>query len=583
MPVYQAPVEKISFLFNHVLKIQDFQHLKGFDELTPDLLEAVLEGAGKLVEEEFFPLNRHGDEEGCRLENNRVQVPSGFAEAYAKYCEGGWASLTADECDGGQALPHMLGGAVMEMLSSANFALSLFPLLSHSAYMALKAHASDDIRKTYLPKMASGTWTGTMHLTEPHAGTDLALLRTKATPLDDGSYAIEGTKIFITCGEHELAENIIHLVLARLPDAPEGVRGISLFVVPKFMVNEDGSLGARNQVFCASLEKKMGIHGSPTCVMNLDNAKGFLVGAPHQGLKSMFTMMNAARLFVGIQGLSQAEVAYQNAHAYACDRLQGRGPRGPVNEKSSADPIIIHPDVRRMLLTQKSQIEAGRALTLYTLMQMDLAHAAETDQEREEADDLTAFLTPVVKAHLSDIGSEGANLAVQCFGGHGFVREWGVEQFVRDARICQIYEGTNGVQAMDLVGRKMNIHDGRLPRRFFNKVAQSLPKMEDGPAQEFIAPLRKALDRLQAALEDVAAMDMADRGAAAYPAMQAVGTLGLAWMWAEMAHAATNTNMAKIPTARFYFQQILPKLDYLCEIVRSGGQVIERHPIGHVA
>ncbi len=583
MPVYKAPIEDFAFLFNHVLKIQDHKHLKGFDELTPDLLEAVLEGAGKLVEEEFFPLNRHGDEEGCRLEDNHVYVPSGFAEAYGKYCEGGWASLTADECDGGQALPHMIGGAVMEMLSSANFSLSLFPLLSHSAYMALKAHASEDIRNTYLPKMASGQWTGTMHLTEPHAGTDLALLRTKAKPLDDGSYAIEGTKIFITCGEHELAENIIHLVLARLPDAPEGVRGISLFVVPKFMVNEDGSLGDRNQVFCASLEKKMGIHGSPTCVMNLDGAKGFLVGAPHQGLKSMFTMMNAARLFVGIQGLSQAEVAYQNAHAYACDRLQGRGPRGAVDEHSAADPIIVHPDVRRMLLTQKSQIEGGRALALFALMQMDLAHAADNQEEREEADDLTAFLTPVVKAHLSDIGSEGANLAVQCFGGHGFVREWGVEQFVRDTRICQIYEGTNGVQAMDLVGRKMNLHDGRLPRRFFDKITQSLTKMEAGPAEEFMAPLHAGVTKLQDALAQLATMDLADRGAAAYPAMQAVGTLSIAWMWAEMAHASTNTNMAKIPTARFYFQQILPKLDYLCQIIGHGGQVIETHPIGHVA
>lgn len=583
MPVYKAPVEDMSFVLNHVLDVGQYAHLQGFDELSPDLLQAILDAAGDMIENVLFPINQSGDEQGASLTDGKVTVPDGFQEAYQAYVEGGWSALTADVSDGGQGLPHVLGGAIMEMVSAANISFSLFPLLTHSAYMALKSHASDELKTTYLPKMASGQWTGTMHLTEPHAGTDLALLRTKAVPNDDGSYAINGTKIFITAGEHELAENIIHLVLARLPDAPEGVKGISLFVVPKFIPDEHNNPGRRNMIHCASLEKKMGIHASPTCVMTMDDAEGYLVGAPHQGLRSMFTMMNAARLFVGLQGLSQGDAAHQNAFAYATDRVQGRGPRGAVEPDKNADPIIVHPDVRRMLLTQKSQVEAGRALGLFTLLQLDLSHHAEREDERQKADDLVAFLTPVVKAHLSDIGSEAANLAVQCFGGHGFVREWGVEQFVRDARICQIYEGTNGIQAMDLVGRKLNIQEGRLPKLFFDTVRGSMDKYGESPAQEFVPLLHQGLANLEIAFDILSKMDMADRGAVAYPALQAIGTMALGWMWAEMAYASTHTNLAKVPTAQFYFAQIFPKLDYYCQLIHAGGKTLEMHPLGSVA
>jgi len=473
MPTYHAPVEDTMFVLKDVLNIERYNNLPGFEEATPDLLEAILGEAAKLCEEVLQPINLSGDKEGCvRDENGDVKTPKGFREAYQAYTKGGWMGLSADPEYGGQGLPYALHSAVGEYLSSSNMAFSMYPGLTQGAIAAIQVHGTPEQKQTYLPKMIEGVWTGTMNLTEPHCGTDLGLLRTKAVPQDDGSYKITGQKIFISAGEHDLSDNIIHLVLARIEGAPEGTKGISLFIVPKFTVNEDGTTGERNTVACGAIEEKMGIHANSTCVMNYDDASGYLIGQENKGLKAMFIMMNEARLGVGLQGLAISEVAYQNAVEYAKDRTQGRALTGPAQPEKKADPIIVHPDVRRMLMNIKSFNEAARALMLWTALKGDISHRAGSEEERQAADDLMGLLTPVVKGVLTDKGFENAVNAQQVYGGHGYIHESGMEQFVRDARIAQIYEGANGIQALDLVGRKLPANGGRAMRAFMEEVGK---------------------------------------------------------------------------------------------------------------
>ncbi|MBA4765964.1 MAG: acyl-CoA dehydrogenase family protein, partial [Erythrobacter sp.] len=468
MPTYTAPARDARFIINELLDLASYGNLPGFEMVSEDVVEAVINEGGKFCAEVLAPLNRVGDEHGCvRNEDGSVTTPPGFKEAFDQFREAGWGTISAPEEFGGQGMPHVLGFVMEEFISSANQAFGMYPGLTNGAISALIAKGSDEQKTMYLPKMISNEWTGTMNLTEPHCGTDLGMIRTKAEPQGDGSYSITGTKIFISAGEHDMSENIIHLVLAKTPGAPDSTKGISLFVVPKFLVNEDGSLGERNGVMCGSIEEKMGIHGNSTCVLNYDGAKGWLVGEENKGLAAMFIMMNAARLGVGIQGLSQAEVAYQNAVAYALDRRQGRALTGPAEPDQQADPIFVHPDVRRMLMDAKAFTEGMRALALWGGLLVDLIHKAETEEEREEADLLLGLMTPVIKGYGTDKGYEVATNMQQVFGGHGYIEEWGMSQFVRDARIAQIYEGTNGVQAMDLCGRKLAQKGGAGVQAFF--------------------------------------------------------------------------------------------------------------------
>ncbi len=539
MTVYTAPLRDIRFVLEELVHAEQLVDLPGYEDATPDQVDFVLEGIAGICESLLFPLTRVGDEEGCRYENGVVTTPPGFKEAYTKYCEAGWPALACDPEYDGMGLPKLVSFLGEEILSASNLAFAVYPLLTTGAYTAILKHGSEELKRRYLPSMATGLWSGTMCLTEAQCGTDLGLVRTRAVPQEDGTYLITGAKIFITSGEHDLTENIIHLVLARLPDAPPGIKGISLFLVPKVLVQEDGSLGERNAVMCGGIEKKMGIGGSSTCLLNYDEAVGYLVGEKHRGMRHMFTMMNAARLGVGMQGIGIAEVAYQNALAYARDRLQGRALNGPRYPEREADPLIVHPDVRRMLLTMRANTEGGRALAGWVGLNLDLAERHPDPQVREEAGDLVDLLTPVMKAFFTDHGFAAANMGVQIHGGHGYIRETGVEQFVRDARICQIWEGTNGIQGLDLVGRKLGLHNGRLLRRFFHPVAAYLEaRQTDARLGEFVAPLAKAFGRLQQATARIAQQGLRDPDEAAAVAsdyLRLFALVALGYMWVQMA------------------------------------------------
>ncbi|KAA3654086.1 MAG: acyl-CoA dehydrogenase [Proteobacteria bacterium] len=584
MAQYTPPIRDMQFVLHEVLKVEDaFKSMPAHAELDVDTINAVLEEGGKFAAGVLFPLNRSGDEEGCTLdpETHEVKTPEGFADAYRQFVDGGWAALSCDPDYGGQGLPVTLNQAFYEMLNSANQAWTMYPGLTHGAYDALHAHGTAEQKATYLPKLTSGEWTGTMCLTEPHAGTDLGLLRTKAEPRGDGSYAITGEKIFISSGEHDMAENIIHLVLARLPDAPAGSRGISLFVVPKFNVNGDGSLGARNGIYCGAIEHKMGIHGNSTCQMVLNNAVGTLVGEPHKGLAAMFVMMNAARLGVGMQSLGLTEVAYQNAVAYAKDRVQSRALSGAKAKDKAADPIIVHPDVRKMLLTARAYAEGGRALAMQVALLIDQAQNAPDEAARRDAEAAVALLTPIVKAFLTDNGWLATSHCMQVFGGHGFIREWGMEQYVRDNRINMIYEGTNTIQSLDLLGRKVLGDQGAQLKKFGAQIQQfAMANMSDARMQEFLAPLADLGEKVTKLTGEIGMKAMANPeevGSAAVDYLRVVGHLVFAYLWARMARVALDKAeggdpfyAAKLVTARFYFAKLLPETASLIRTARAG-------------
>ena len=585
MPSYTAPLDNIRFILNDVLKIQDtLTQLPGFESTDPDTVDAILEGAATVCQEVLFPINQSGDKEGCTFNNGTVTTPQGFKEAYKTFIEGGWTSLSCDPAYGGMGMPHVINCVFQEMICSANMSFGMYPGLSLGNYEALHKFGTDEQKAMYLPKLVSGEWTGTMNLTEPHCGTDLGLIKTKATDNGDGSFAITGQKIFISAGEHDLAENIIHLVLARLPGAPEGVKGISLFVVPKFLVNADGTLGARNTANCASIEHKMGIKASATCVMVFEGAKGWLVGEPNKGLKAMFTMMNNARLGVAMQGLGIGEVAYQNAVTYAKERLQMRSLDGAKEPALPADPIIVHPDIRRMLLTSKAFCEGSRMLSYLVGLSLDIAHNHPDPEERQEADDFVALMTPIIKAYQTDMGSDVANLAIQVYGGAGYIWDAGVEQYARDARIAMIYEGTNGIQALDLVGRKMGVGFGRLLRRFFHPVTDFVnAEMENDAMAEFVMPLAKAVGKLQQATGIIAQKGLKDpleAGAASVDYLRMFALTALAFCWARMAKVAMEKKgsgdgkdefyESKIQTARFFMTRMLPEYESRFRMIMAG-------------
>ncbi len=564
MAAYVPPVDDVAFLLGHVFSFdQAMADLPSYPEVNTELAVSVLEEGGKFCAGVLEPLNRPGDEEGCTLSGDKVTTPKGVAEAYRAFADAGWCSLSGDAEFGGQGLPRVLQILLDEMLSSANLSFGLFPGLTRGAVEAIGHHASAELKATYLPKMISGEWTGAMALTEASAGTDLGLLSTRAAPNGDGSFAITGTKIFISSGDQDFGGNIIHLVLARLPDAPKGVKGISLFLCPKFLVEADGSLGKRNGMSVGALEHKMGIHAQPTCVMNYDGATGWLVGEPGRGLNAMFTMMNAERLFVGIQGLGIAEAANQKAVAYARERLQGHGADGTPGPVA----IINHPDVRKMLLKGRAFAEAGRALAVWTALQMDVAAHHPDAAARQEADALVALMTPVVKAAFTDFGFETAVASQQVFGGHGYIREWGMEQYVRDARIAQIYEGTNGVQAMDLVGRKITMDGGTLPLRFFALVEADLDAALPLAGAELVRPAADALARLKSATARLAEHGGAiEAGAAATDYLRLFALVSFGWMWVRMAAAASALGDQATPVAkrkpalaRFFMERMLPE------------------------
>jgi len=586
MATYKAPLRDMRFVLNELHGGEALPQLPGLEEMTPDVVGSVLEEAARVCEEVLFPLNRSGDEAGCSFENGIVRTPAGFPEAYRTFREGGWTSIACDPAYGGQGLPHAVASLIDEMISSANLSFGLYPGLSYGAYVALHAFGSAALKDKYLPKLVEGVWSGTMCLTEPHCGTDLRLLRTKAAPQSDGSYRISGTKIFISAGEHDLTENILHLVLARLPHTPPTIDGISLFLVPKFLVRDDGSPGARNGVACGSIEHKMGIKASATCVINFDNAAGWLVGEPNKGMRAMFAMMNTERLAVGIQGLGLAEASYQGAVAYARERLQGRASSGARYPDRPADPIIVHPDVRRMLLTQRAYIEGCRALGGWVAQALDeQQHHPEPDR-RAAAGDLVALLTPTVKALFTDLGFEATNLGMQVLGGHGYIREQGMEQYVRDCRIAQIYEGTNGVQALDLVGRKLPAHGGRLLQRFFLPIGDFLAKTAGDPElAPFTGPLAKALTHLSQATDRIinaGTVDPEEPGAAASDYLRLFGLTALAYMWARAAEVALRKlrdgaddeqfYKAKLGTARFFTERLLPETGGLLAAIMAGGR-----------
>jgi alkylation response protein AidB-like acyl-CoA dehydrogenase len=585
MPQYTPPVRDTRFVLEHVVGLNNYANYPGFEAATPDVVEAVLEEGGRFVAEVLFPLNQSGDQEGCtRHADGSVTTPKGFKEAYRQFVESGWATLGNHPAYGGQGMPHVVSTAFQEFMISANMAFAMYPGLTHGAIAALHAKGSPEQKATYLPKLVSGEWGGTMNLTEPQCGTDLGLIRTRAEPQADGSYAITGTKIFISSGEHDLTENIIHLVLAKTPGAPESSKGISLFVVPKYLVEADGSLGRRNAVSCGSIEHKMGIHANSTCVMNYDGATGWMVGEENKGLAAMFIMMNAARLGVGLQGLGIAEVAYQNAVAYAHDRRQGRALTGPAEPAEKADTLFVHPDVRRMLMTAKALTEGLRALCLWGALQVDLEHVAADDVERQLAADLIGLLTPVIKGYGTDMGYAIATDMQQVYGGHGYIAEWGMEQYVRDARIAMIYEGTNGVQAMDLVGRKLAQHGGRPVQALLGIVAQEVAAAKASPdTADFASALERAVSDLQASTMWFMANALQNpnhAGAGAVPYLHLTGLVAVGLMWLRMAIAAVRLKAAgegdaafldaKLVTARFFAERLLPETGALRRQIEGG-------------
>lgn len=587
MPIYKAPIRDFEFVLKDYLGLEQHQDVAGIAEVGDDLQAAILGEGARFCEEVLFPLNQKGDRQGLRFDNGEVRLPDGFVDAYRQYVEGGWPAFACDPEYGGQGLPEFLNMPLIEMICSANLSFGITPGLSHGAYNALMLHGSDALKEKYLPKITSGEWSGVMCLTEPQCGTDLGLIRTKAEPRDDGTYAITGTKIFISSGEQDATDNIIHLVLAKLPDAPAGTKGISLFLVPKVMVGDDGSLGARNAVSCSGIEHKMGIHASPTCTMNYEGATGWLVGKPHNGMKAMFTMMNAARLYVGVQGLGLAEVAYQNALAYAHERVQGRALTGPAQPDKPADPIIVHADVRRMLLTMRAFTEGGRALAMEAALKLDLLHRHTDKKVKEDADAFIQLMTPIIKAYFTDMGTEVANLAMQVHGGYGYIAEYGVEQYARDARIAQIYEGTNGIQAMDLIGRKLPYNTGRYLRAFFHPAMAFVEEHRDNPAMaEFTKPLYTHLKYLQQAslwLGQKGLSNPNDAAAGAVEYLRMFALVVFAHVWAKQAAIAlakleqggdNEFYEAKLATARFFMQKILPQAVGLLASITNGSDSV---------
>ena len=582
MADYKAPLRDMRFILNEVFEVSKlWEQLPGLAEVVDEeTAAAILEEAGKVTAGVLAPLNRTGDEEGCSWSNGEVKTPAGFPEAYKTYAEGGWVGVGGDAAFGGMGMPKAISAQVEEMVNSANLSFGLYPMLTAGACLSINAHASAELKDIYLPNMYSGVWAGSMCLTEPHSGSDLGIIRTKAEPQADGSFKISGTKIFITGGEHDLTENIIHLVLAKLPDAPAGPKGISLFLVPKFMVKADGSLGEKNALSCGSIEHKMGIKASATCVMNFDGATGWIVDAPNKGLAAMFTMMNYERLGVGIQGLSLGERAYQSAVEYARDRIQGRAATGPVSKDKAADPIIVHADVRRMLLTMKSLNEGGRAFSSYVAMQLDTAKYSEDAATRKRAEELVALLTPVAKAFLTDMALETTVHGQQIFGGHGFVREWGQEQLIRDCRITQIYEGTNGIQALDLVARKVLGSGGAFYKHFADEI-KIFTDSADAALAEFVEPLKVAIDTLEQMTSELlsrAKVNPNEVGAASVEYLQVFGYTAYAYMWALMARTALAKQdqdafyVSKLGTARFYFARLLPRIHSLAASVKAGSE-----------
>lgn len=593
MPSYNAPVRDTRFVINELLDLSSYADLPGFEAVTPELVDTLVEEAGKFAGEVLAPLNMIGDKEGCtRHPDGRVTTPPGFREAYNQFREAGWGAISMPTEFGGQGLPHVLNFVVEEFVDAANIGFGLYPGLAMGAVAALANAGTQEQQQTYLPRLVSGEWLGTMNLTEAHCGTDLGLIRTKAVPQDDGSYAISGTKIFISSGEHDLTENIIHLVLAKTPDAPEGTKGISLFVVPKILVNTDGSLGERNTLSCGAIEEKMGLHGSATCVMNYDGAKGWLVGQENRGLAAMFVMMNAARLGVGIQGLGQAETAFQNGANYARERRQGRALTGPADPGQPADPIIVHPDVRRMLMNAKALTEGLRALALWSGLQVDLAHKAKTAEERQAADDLIGLLTPIVKGYTTEKAFEVTVAMQQVYGGHGYITEWGMEQFVRDARIPMIYEGTNGVQAMDLCGRKLAKDGGRAIQAFFQLVDEDIAAAkDDAQLGEIAARLDKAVGEQKAATMWFLQNGMTNPnnvGAGAFNYLSLMGIVCVGLMWLRMARVAARKLAegaedkafyeAKLVTARYFADRMMPEAGALRRMIEGGSDAMMALP-----
>ena len=585
MSVYKAPLQDMEFIFNEVLQVQDSE-IPGYKDLDNDFLKSILNEAGKICSDILFPLNHVGDNQGCSLENGIVQTPEGFKEAFNKIREDGWTTIDCDTKYGGQGLPYIVGTAIGEMMASSNMAFGMYHGLTHGAYSAIYTHGTDQQKLKYLPKLVTCEWTGTMNLTEPQCGTDLGLMRTKAEPQNDGTYKITGQKIFISAGDHDLSENIIHLVLAKIPKGPEGIKGISMFIVPKILVKEDGSLGDHNKLSVGKIEDKMGIHGNSTCVMNYDGATGFLIGDEHKGMRAMFTMMNEARLGVGLQGYSQAEVAFQNATAYSKDRLQGRNLLGKSNKEGPADPIIVHPDIRRSLMDQKSFVEGARAFTFWGAQLIDAASRSDD----HFANGLISLLTPVVKGFLTDKGFEMTVQAQQIFGGHGYIEEWGMSQYVRDARIAMIYEGANGIQALDLVGRKLPQDNGKFILEFFALIARFIKENEsdEGNFQsDFIEPLSRAMSDLQLAGEYFlknGQKNPLNVLAGSNDFMHLFGHVCLGFMWARMAKSALECLSAdiddaafydtKLKTGRYYMRRHLPATSLHLARIRSGAECV---------